>query len=516
MSQPALFFVILLPFIGAIVTAFISQPQVARTFALLVSFVTFVTTILVAFSNLDGTATYGMDGANWLSISSIGFGFKLACDGINMWLMLLTAALTPLVILSTGTHKEAQQNMRWMYVWILVLLGAMLGTFLAADGLLFYFFFELTLVPTTLMIAIWGGPDRRPAAAKFFIYTFAGSVFMLIGLIYLGNVAGSFEITKLVATAQDGTLISSTERYWLALAFLVGFLVKTPIFPLNTWQPLTYAQAPNAAAVLLAAVMSKLGTYGLLRLALPIGFVGTHTNDGLTQVLIVLTLISIVYGGLIAWVQTDMAKIMAYSSLSHLGLCVLAMLGLSTLSIQGALMYMIAHALSTAGLFFIIGMIERRTGTRDITQISGIFKTMPVLGTMLVGFTMASIGLPITAGFVGEFLSLQGVMNTLGIGVTIIAATGIVLGAIYMLNMVAKVGFGPLKLPDAAQTHDATQREFACLLPIAIAILLLGIQPTFVLNSFKTDVQAIHSPAPKPMTIDLSPMTTESDVFDSK
>jgi NADH-quinone oxidoreductase subunit M len=516
MSQPALLFVILFPFVGAVVTAFIRQPQVARTFALLVSFITFVAAVLVAFSTLDAAATYGMDGANWLSVSGIGFGFKLACDGINMWLMLLTAALTPLVILSTGTHREADQNIRWMYVWIQVLLGAILGTFLAADGLLFYFFFELTLVPTTLMIAIWGGPDRRAAAARFFIYTFAGSIFMLIGLIYLGRVAGTFEITALVATAQNGTLISSTERFWLALAFLIGFLVKTPVFPLNTWQPLTYAQSPTAAAVLLAAVMSKLGTYGLLRLTLPIGFVGTHTNDTLLHILIGLCLVSIIYGGLIAWVQTDMAKIMAYSSLSHLGLCVLAMLGLSTLSLQGALVYMIAHTLSTAGLFLIVGMIQRRTGTRDITHIGGIFKPMPVLSTLLVGFTMASIGLPITAGFVGEFLSLQGVMNTLGIGTAIIAATGIVLGAIYMLNMVAKVGFGPLKLPQAAQSHDVTRREFVCLVPIMGAILLVGIQPTLMLNSFKTDVQAIHSPAPQPMPVDTSPMTTESDVFDNK
>lgn len=510
MSDYSLFFLLLLPFVGAAITPFLRDA--ARLFSMLVAFLTFVLSVLVAFGTTSGPVTWG-GSSNPLALRDIGFSVSLACDGISLWLLLLTTLVTPLVILCTGREVDDQPNARWYYTWILVLLGGLVGSFIAADGLLFYFFFELTLVPTLMLISIWGGPERRQAAGKFFIYTFAGSVFLLVGLIYLGAKAGSFEITRLVAAAQDQSLVPTAHRYWLGLAFLVGFLVKTPVFPLNTWQPQTYSQSPTGAAVLLAAVMSKLGTYGLLRLTLPIGFVGAPgaaSNEAIAGLVTTLCLISIVYGGLIAWVQKDMAKLMAYSSVSHLGLCVLAIFAKSTIGLQGALFYMIAHGLSTAAIFLIIGVIRSRTGTQDLSEVSGLFKPMPVLGTLLVLFVMASIGLPITAGFVGEFLSLQGVMNSFGLSITLVAAAGIILGAIYMLHMVAKIGFGPVKLPEGADARDLTGRELAALVPLAVAILFIGVQPTGLLDSFKEEVVSVQKRA---IALDTTPQTTESDAF---
>ncbi|MBC7783592.1 MAG: NADH-quinone oxidoreductase subunit M [Burkholderiales bacterium] len=511
----ALLLLILFPFAGAIFAASMKVAQVARVWTLLISFLTFALALVVAGGVMDkSVVTWGTTPgvANPLAISDIGLAARLSCDGISIWLVLLTTFIVPLVVVSVGPAINDRADARWFYTWVLVLLGSLLGAFIAADGLLFYFFFELTLVPSLFMIAIWGGADRRAAAGRFFIYTFAGSIFLLIGLIYLAAQANSFEMSRLIWVAQND--ITSTERWWIGLAFLVGFLIKTPVFPLHSWQPLTYAESPSPAAALIAALMSKLGTYGLLRLAIPIGFVGPTNNGAISQTVIVLCLIGIVYGGLIAWVQKDAVRLIAYSSLSHLALCVLAMFAAlannasTTLSLQGAVMYMIAHGLSTAALLLVIGAIYARAGTRNLTEISGLFAKMPVLSTLLVIFTMASIGLPITSGFVGEILSLQGVLNGLGFGVAAIAALGMILGAIYMLHMVASIGFGPLKAPAGAVLTDATDREMAALLPLVAAVLALGIMPTPVLESFKDEVAAIAHWSPTVLE-DNRPQQTE-------
>ena len=495
MASTALFLLVVFPFAGAAIAALLKD--YGRVWAILVSFLAFVCAIVATVSVQGGLPTrWGYEPNNPIGFAEVGFGMKLSCDMISGWLAIMTAGLFPLVILSTNSKVDSAPTGRFFYAWMLVLLGSILGALVAGDGLLFYFFFELTLVPSLLLIGGWGGPKRRQAAAKFFIYTFAGSIFLLIGLIYLAAkvpTGMSFEIGNLITTAQH--VVSTQERYWLALAFLVGFLIKTPIFPLHTWQAVTYSESPQTVAAILSAVLSKLGTYGLLRLTLPIGFVGATGNHGIERTVEILCLISIVYGGLIAWVQKDMARVLAFSSLSHLALCVLALFGLQTISMQGAVAYMLAHGLSTTALFLIISAIQDRTGTRDITQISGLFAKMPVLGTLLVLSTMASIGLPITSGFVGEFLSLQGVDISLGLGVTAVAATGMILAAIYMLNMVAKVGFGPLVVPEGSELRDLSGRELTALLPIAVAVFALGIGSAPVLDSFKKDVVAIWHPA---------------------
>lgn len=490
MADTALLLIILIPLIGAGFAALIKPVAVTRIFALVIAFLSFVLAIVIALAVEPATPVrWGVQGTNPLAIPEIGFGVKLACDGISMWLVLLATTIAPLAILAVGKEIDDQPNAPSYYAWMLLLLSGIIGTFLAADALLFYFFFELTLIPSLLLIGIWGGPARREAAAKFFIYTFAGSIFLLVSIIYLASRAGSFEIDAIIALAHsNGTnALSDTELLWCGLGLLVGFLIKTPVFPLHTWQPLAYAEAPMTTTVMLAAVLGKLGTYGLIRLTLPIAFADPSVNESVRHIVVVVCLISIVYGGLIAWVQKDLIRLVAYSSLSHLGLCVLAIFASNTLSVQGAVMYMLAHGLSTAALVLVIGMIARRTKTRDISEMSGLFAKMPVLSTLLVLFVMASIGLPITSGFVGEFLSLQGVMMAYGLPATIIAATGMVLGAIYMLHMVAKIGFGPLKAPQEAQLYDLCPRETLALLPLAFAVLAVGITPTPILDSFKTD-----------------------------
>jgi NADH-quinone oxidoreductase subunit M len=502
MANNALILLIAFPVVGTVVAGLMRSGPLARSFALVASLMTFGAACVVASGVMSSPAeplAWGHD-KTWANIPDIGFGLKLAANGINVWLLLLTSLIAPLVVLSTGDEVTEQSNGQWFYAWILLLVAALNGTFLAADGLLFYFFFELTLVPAVLLIGIWGGPERREAAGKFFIYTFAGSIFLLISLIYLAAKANTFELASLIQTAQHD--LSSRELFWIGLGTLVGFLIKTPIFPLNTWQPLAYAEAPSAATVLMAASMSKLGTYGLLTITIPIAFVAPAHNDGIRAAVVALCLISIVYGGLIAWVQKDAIRVMAYSSLSHLGLCVLAIFASTTLSLQGAVFYMLAHGLSTAALVLLIGMIARRTGTRNMDEMGGLFAKMPVMGVLLVGFTMASIGLPLTSGFVAEFVSLQGIMMKWGLGVTIVAASGVVLGAIYMLNLVARIGFGPLKAPDAANLTDLCPRETAALLPLAAAVIFVGVQPTPILDSFKDEVAATAKWTPKAASTD--------------
>ncbi|HEX8339888.1 MAG TPA: NADH-quinone oxidoreductase subunit M [Tepidisphaeraceae bacterium] len=490
LQQTALLLVVLFPFVGAGFAALMPRPAAARVWAVLVSALTLAVSIIVAVNvTPEAPVTWGYGAGKFLAVREIGFAFHLSCDAISMWLLLLTTLVTMLVLIAAGDRIAGDASAKNYYAWILVLLGALCGAFVAADGLLFYFFFEITLVPTLLLIGIWGGPERRAAAGRFFIYTFAGSVFLLIALIYLASKAGSFEITELVRVAQTG--LSSRAHYLVCLGLLIGFLIKTPVFPLHTWQPLAYSQAPTGAAVLLAAVMSKLGTYGLLRFTLPMGFVNAPMNVNVLTAVIVLCLIGVIYGGLVAWVQRDLVKVIAYSSLSHLGVCVLAILAANTLSIQGAVMYMVSHGLSTAALLLTIGAIRDRTATQDIAELSGLFARMPVLSSLLVLFTMTSIGLPITSGFVGEFLSLQGIIQTFGLGVTAVASTGMILGAIYMLRMVARIGFGPLVMPAGSIVNDASRRELGALVPLALAVLALGIGPRPVLDSFKKDAQEL-------------------------
>jgi NADH-quinone oxidoreductase subunit M len=463
-------------------------------------------------------------------IDDIGFEFRLGVDSISFFLVLLTVVLMPLAV--GASFESIQFRRKEYYAWMLVLLAAMNGVFLSRDVLLFYIFFELTLIPMFFIIGIWGGPERRYAAGKFFLFTFAGSIFTLAAVVYLGMRYNTFDIIQLTSLAQHGAgalpPLSSVERLWILLGFLAGFAVKVPLFPVHTWLPLAHTEAPTAGSVILAGVLLKLGTYGLLRLAVPLGMIDSAgvAFPALVRVLGVLCVVGIIYGALVAWVQQDIKKLVAYSSVSHLGFCVLGLMALNSIGMQGSFLYMINHGISTGAMFLCVGMIYDRFHTRDINELSGLARNMPKLAFFFMLFTMASIGLPGLNGFVNEFLTVLGAFtsDTLGIDYAVFAAMGVILGALYMLHMAARVIWGPLKTPavstgghgimaggpshgqgdqgqSAAPGHDHTRasidigiREIAVLMPLAILVVLLGVLPNIVLRPIRGPIEMIRTP----------------------
>lgn len=425
----------------------------------------------------------------------VTFGLSMLGDAPALWLVVLSALLIPAAMLATPRGIDRASS---YYAWLLVLLAMLAGAFLARDLILFYAFFELTLVPSFFLIAGWGGAERRYAATKFFVFTFAGSLFMLASIICLVARANSSDITMCVITAQS---MSPRAQLWIALGFLAGFGVKVPLLPLHTWLPTTYTAAGAPITALLTGALAKLGTYGLLRIAVPAGLIRLDgaTQSSLAAWVVGLSVVGILYAALVAWTQRDAKRLLAYSSISHLGFCALAIAGLTTLGGQAGLLYMINHGLSAAGLFLLIGMIEDRTGTRSLDQLSGLGRERPWLASLFVLFTMSSIGLPGTGGFVSEFLSI---LSTRAAGMTIVttilAASGIVLGAIYMLFLVGKLIFGPAKQPEDRAgprvESDLDGRELLAVVPLAVAVLVLGVMPNLVLESTKPAIARIYTP----------------------
>jgi NADH-quinone oxidoreductase subunit M len=400
----------------------------------------------------------------------------------------LTALLSPLVIAASKT--AIQERQREYYALMLLLQCGMTGVFCALDMLLFYVFFEFTLIPLYLIIGVWGGPERQRAANKFFLYTVAGGVLTFAGILFLaywGYSRGdrgilTFDLPELYAISA---LISPEVQWWVFLALAAGFAIKVPLFPLHTWLPLAHTEAPTAGSVLLAGVLLKLGTYGFLRFALPMVPGGALAW---AQVMGVLAVAGIIYGGLICWVQQDIKRLVAYSSVSHLGFCMLGMFSLHLAGLSGSVLYMINHGISTGALFLVVGMIYERYHTRDMDRLGGLARKMPVMAFFLVLFTLSSIGLPGLNGFVSEFTVLFGAFNSdvLGPGFAAFGATGILIGAIYMLYMVGKILFGPVAEPagtpdlSAGLTRDLNRREITILAPLAALVVILGIWPTLV------------------------------------
>jgi NADH-quinone oxidoreductase subunit M len=524
---PILSLAVFLPMAGAMVLfAFGSwDAALVRRWALGVSFATLGVVVVACamfVEQTDGGASGGFaltEACAWIGgeegsfVSRVQVQYKLGVDGISMTLLLMAALLTPLAI--WGSFTGIQTRHREYYALMLLLFGAMLGVFCARDLLLFYVFFEFTLIPLYFLIGIWGGPQREKAANMFFIYTLAGSMLTFAGVLYLGWKASmcqalggvfTFDLDKLytLATytiAQGG--LSGAEQWWLFLAFFAGFAIKVPLFPLHTWLPLAHTEAPTAGSVILAAVLLKLGTYGFLRFSLPML---PEATVALAPAIGVLAIIGIIYGAVAAWVQSDIKKLVAYSSVSHLGFCLLGMFCLKTAGLTGSVLYMVNHGLSTGALFLVVGMIYERYHTREMAEIGGLGRKMPIMAFFLMVFTMSSIGLPGLNGFVSEFLVLLGTFTSdkagptgsagpLGIWFAIPAATGILLGAIYMLHMARRVLFGPVKEPghgvdtSTGLTQDLTRREIGILAPIALCCLFLGVYPKPVINMMQPAIE---------------------------
>ena len=514
--------VVFLPLVGAVSLLFADRRHVKRirTSALLWSLVTLLLAVwaVVLYYGAEASLT-GKEPGNayaltksipWFAQSSgIDIRYHVGVDGISVWLVLLTAFLSPLAI--WGSFTGIQERAKEYYCLMLLLQTGMLGVFCSLDLLLFYVFFEFTLIPLFFLIGIWGGPERTRAANKFFIFTVAGSVLTFAGVLYLayyhyvhsGLGVFTLSIPALTAFGQSGG-IAANVQWWLFLAFAAGFSIKVPLFPVHTWLPLAHTEAPTAGSVILAGVLLKLGTYGFCRLSLPILPEGTLA---FAHFMSVLAVCGIIYGALAAWVQDDIKKLVAYSSVSHMGFCVLGLFSLKMAGVTGSVIYMLNHGLSTGALFLVVGMIYERYHTRDIHEIGGLARQMPWMAFFLIVFTLSSIGLPGLNGFVGEFLVLLGAATSgaaddgflagpLGLAYAVPAASGIVLGAVYMLRMCRRVLFGPLSEPpntpdtSAGLTQDLTRREIGILAPIALVCLLIGVWPKPLISSLQPAIEA--------------------------
>ncbi len=498
-------------------------------------------------------------GAGWPWLEDFGLRVSFGLDAVSLWLVVLTALLMPITILAS--RSAVTERYREYYMWLLLLEAAMIGTFIATDVIFFYVCFEFTLVPMFFLIGIFGSTQRLKAARVFFLYTFTGSLLTLAGIIYLAyfNAAHgmgdavavlsqlrgiseaealawlqtqpmyetvgrwTFDIQALTATAQ--TLMSPSQQGWLLAALLAGFAVKVPLFPVHTWLPLAHTEAPTAGSVILAGVLLKLGTYGLIRFALPMC---PEAVVNFAPYIGVLAVIGILYTALVCWVQKDVKRLIAYSSVSHLGFCVLGLFAIDAtrhIGQSGAVMYMVNHGLSTGALFLCIGMIYERFHTRELAAMSGLGRVMPVWAFFFVLFCLASVGLPGLNGFIGEFLTLVGAFlatETLGIGYAVAAGCGMILGAIYILYMVGKVVWGPTKLPEAHNHNhggggeagdeggheggadhppaarrklDLNAREITVLTPLAALCLFIGLYPFPMLQSLDKPVMTLTRPA---------------------
>jgi NADH-quinone oxidoreductase subunit M len=422
-------------------------------------------------------------------IPSWGVRFTLGVDGIALMMVLLTTFIMPLSIL--GSWTSIRTNVRSYYALLLILSSGMIGVFLARDLFLFYVMWEVMLVPMYFIIGIWGGERRIYASLKFFIYTFLPSLLMLVGIIYLGlhakNAAGTpdFSYDHLLAS---GSLTETAAKYLFG-AFFLAFAVKVPIFPFHTWLPDAHVEAPTAGSVILAGIMLKMGTFGFMRFALPL-FPGAAMNPTIRMVILILALIGIIYGALVAMVQPDFKKLVAYSSVSHLGFVMLGIFALTLQSVQGALMVMINHGISTGALFLLVGIIYERRHSRLIASYGGIARVVPMFAAVLTFVSLSSIGLPGTNGFVGEFLVLIGSFRTYPV-LTITATTGVIFAAVYLLWALQRILFNPLDKPENEHVPDLNRRELAMLVPLIAAIIWLGVYPAPVLRRMEGSAQLL-------------------------
>ncbi len=459
--------IVFLPLLGVLGCALVprSHAGLARWVALVVTVADLVlAAVMVARFAPDGGLQFA-ERLSWIPQADIQY--FLGVDGISMPLVALSALLTFLAVIASW---KIDANPRMYFAMMLLLQVGMNGVFSALDLVLFYVFWELVLVPMYFLISKWGGPRREYAAIKFFLYTLLGSVFMLVGIVALYLYTGTFDIVEL---AEKGSALAPGVQWWLFAAFFLGFAVKVPVFPLHTWLPDAHVEAPTAGSVLLAGVLLKMGTYGFMRISLPVlpdAFASWQWAIGL------LAVISIVYGAAVAFAQSDLKKLVAYSSVSHMGFAMLGIASGTAAGLSGAMAVNVSHGLVTGMLFLMVGMLYDRTHTREISKLSGVVGATPVIGGLLAFASFASLGLPGLSGFVGEFLSLLGAWASAAVPawMVLVAALGVLLGAAYILWMLQRVAFGEPSEAMAGQA-DASLREIATVLPLVALVVVIGL-----------------------------------------
>jgi NADH-quinone oxidoreductase subunit M len=489
MHFPILTSLVALPIVGAVLLLFVPDDgrneKTIRSIALIVSVLVFAETLLLWSRFNSGSADFQfVERYAW--IPAFGISYFVGVDGISLLLVVLTGFLTPLALLSSW--ESVHKRVRAFSMFILLLESAMIGVFISLDLFLFYVFWDAMLIPMYFLIGIWGYDRRIYAAVKFILYTMAGSVLMLLailGLAYLHstvNGAYSFDLLKLYDLS-----IAPPLQFWFFLAFALAFAIKVPLFPFHTWLPDAHVEAPTAGSVILAGVLLKMGTYGLVRFAFPLF---PMAASFFAPYLALLAVVGIVYGALVAMVQPDMKKLVAYSSVSHLGFVVLGIAALNTQGVQGAVYQMLNHGVSTGGLFLIVGMLSDRRHTRLIAEYGGLKRVMPRLVAVFLLVTLSSIGLPGLNGFVGEFLILLGAFRSSPRMATV-AATGVILSATYMLWMFQRVNYGPVTNDKNVRLVDLRTREWVVLAPIVAMLVLMGIVPNLFLRPMELSVQRV-------------------------
>jgi len=462
------------------------NPKLIKNTALGISIITFLISLVLFFGfdkqNPGFQFIYDM-----VWISAFDAGFRIGIDGMSLLMVMLTTFITPIAILSS--FDAIKKREKEYYVMVLILQFAMTGVFVALDLFLFYIFWELILIPMYFIIGIWGGKDRLYAAVKFFLFTVVGSLFMLVAVISLGHYVGTEILnlptgftTNYMIIKEVGSQIPVNLQEWMFLAFALSFLIKVPIFPLHTWLPDAHTEAPTPGSVILAGVLLKMGTYGLVRFNLEL-FPMASMNYA--SIISVLAVIGIIYGALVAMVQTDIKRLVAYSSVSHLGFVVLGIFSMTPDGLQGAIIQMVNHGLSTGMLFLCVGMIYERRHTRLISEYGGIARIMPNFTVMFAIAMFASVGLPGLNGFIGEFLTLKGAFDSKilsSMWYTIFGATGVIFAAVYLLWMFQRVMFGTIDNPANKNLPDLNAKEWSMLVPIVVFIVWIGLYPTSFLN----------------------------------
>ena len=478
MEFPILSIMLAVPLVAAVACLFLNT-STARMVALVATLIDLALGILLWLN-------YDIGGAQWQFTERAqlfaGFQYALGIDGIALMLIMLSVFLMPICILASWDSIQKRVG-EYMAAFLLMEM-LMIGVFAAQDIFLFYIFFEAGLIPMYLIIGVWGGDNRIYASYKFFLYTLLGSVLMLIAMLWMVNDAGTTEIPALMQ--YD---FPADAQFWLWLAFFASFAVKMPMWPVHTWLPDAHVQAPTAGSVILAGVLLKLGGYGFIRFSLPMF---PDASADLAWLVFALSMIAVVYTSLVALVQADMKKLIAYSSVAHMAIVTVGLFAFNVQGLEGAMMVMLGHGLVSGALFLCLGVIYDRLHTREIARYGGLSINMPKYALFFLLFTMASVGLPGTSNFVGEFLALAGIYEV-STFVTLVCTTGIILGAAYMLYLYRRVAFGEQKNADAAAMTDLNAREWAMLAPIAAAVLWMGIYPESFLAPMRQDIVALET-----------------------
>ena len=450
-----------------------------RGASLIAALISFLVTLPLYFGFDTSTAQLQfVENLSW--IEAFGASYGLGVDGLSVWFVILTALITIFVVVAAWeviTEKVAQYMAAF-----LILSGLMVGVFAATDGLLFYVFFEATLIPMYIIVGVWGGPNRIYAAFKFFLYTLLGSLLTLVAIIYLQFQSGSFEIA-----AWHKLPLGMTEQILIFLAFLMAFAVKVPMWPVHTWLPDAHVEAPTGGSVVLAAIMLKLGAYGFLRFSMPIAPDASHELAGF---MITLSLIAVVYIGVVALVQKDMKKLVAYSSIAHMGFVTLGFFMFQDLAVQGAIIQMISHGFVSGAMFLCIGVLYDRVHSREISAYGGVVNTMPKFAAFFLLFAMANSGLPATSGFVGEFMVILGAVKY-NFWIGLLAATTLIFGAAYSLWMYKRVVFGEVANDNVKELTDVNTREFLMLGALAILVMAMGLYPKPFTDVLQVSVDAL-------------------------